>query len=327
MSIEELSGGSCLQEFLHLAPKSVRPLLMLAKGELGDIDFGDTSYCPVAWGSRDSAGTPNGLLVAEIWPESDPKPDYPLAKAVDIRSLFVARHSRNQGVAKSLIGALCSSCSRWPGTAINIVFPKDQPSSLFLEKLTDQSEGWRPNKSIYYVTIEDCLSLYGFYKRCDFVGKRKGSKYGFFIEPLTKNTLDEVQLMAEKSSLDAWAMPSSIEEEILFDYSRSLRVGGELIGWLLCTGERPDYLFYRSGWVFPYWQDKGCLPALIASICGQAHFQSFDQNLDCNSMKPFERACFEFDSINLPMVRFSEKNLVPIASSVICTVDKELILL
>ena len=327
MSIEELSGGSCLQEFLHLAPKSVRPLLMLAKGELGDIDFGDTSYCPVAWGSRDSAGTPNGLLVAEIWPESEPKPDYPLAKAVDIRSLFVARHSRNQGVAKSLIGALCSSCSRWPGTAINIVFPKDQPSSLFLEKLTDQSEGWRPNKSIYYVTIEDCLSLYGFYKRCDFVGKRKGGKYGFLIEPLTKNTLDEVQLMAEESSLEAWACPESIDEEILLNYSRSLRVGGELIGWLLCTGERPDYLFYRSGWVFPYWQDKGCLPALIASICGQAHFQSFDQNLDCNSMKPFERACFEFDSINLPMARFSEKNLVPIASSVICTVDKELILL
>ena len=227
MRIEELSGSSCLQEFLHLAPKSVRSLLMLAKGELGDIDFGIISHCPVAWGSRDTAGKPNGLLIAEIWPESEPKPDHPLAKSVDIRSLFVARHSRNQGIAKSLIGALCSCCSRWPGTAVNIVFPKGQPSSLFLEKLTDQSEGWKSNKSIYYVIIEDCLSLYGFHKRCDFVGKRKGNKYGFLVEPLTKNTLEEVQLIAEKSSLDAWAWPSSIEEEILLDYSRSLRVGGE----------------------------------------------------------------------------------------------------
>ena len=95
--------------------------------------------------------------------------------------------------------------------------------------------------------------------------------------------------MAEESSLEAWACPESIDEEILLDYSRSLRVG-VLIGWLLCTGEPPDYLFYRSGWVFPIGKAR-LLASFNCQYLWAAHFQSFDQNLDCNSMKPFERAC------------------------------------
>ena len=52
---------------LHLAPKSVRPLLMLAKGELGDIDFGDIALLS-GLGLRDSAGMPTAFWLLKSGP-------------------------------------------------------------------------------------------------------------------------------------------------------------------------------------------------------------------------------------------------------------------
>ena len=327
MNIVELIASNHLREYLHLAPKSVRPLLTLSRVALKKFDFDGSPYLPVAFGSRDSAGKPNGLLVAEIRLDSNQIVSFPLAKSVDVRSLYVDKFSRNQGIAKSLIDALCCECSQWPGTSINIVYPKDQVSSPFLEKLTDQSKGWKSNKSIYYVTIDDCQPLYDFVRRCDNVGKRQAKKFNFVVEPLSDYALDEIQLTAEKSMLETWTLPSNLDDFILPSYSRTLRIGGDLIGWFLCTEQPPNCLFYRAGWVFPDWQNKGGLLALIASICDQAHFKDFDEAEEVNSMNPYSSACFEFDSVNLPMVKFSENQLIPRASSVICTIDKELTLL
>ena len=326
MNIVELIASNHLREYLHLAPKSVRPLLTLSRVALKKFDFDSSPYLPVAFGSRDSAGKPNGLLVAEVRLDSDRIDDFPLAKLVDIRSLYVDKLSRNQGIAKSLIDALCCECSQWPGTSINIVFPKDQSSSPFLERLTDQSKGWKSNKSIYYVTVDNYRLLYDFVRRCDNVGARQARKFNFLIEPLSEYALDEIQLMAEKNMLEAWTLPSSIDDYILLNYSRTLRIGSDLIGWFLCTEQPPNCLFYRAGWVFPDWQNRGGLIALIASICNQAHFKDFDGAGEINGMNPYSSACFEFDSINLPMVKFSENQLIPMASSVICTIDKELTL-
>ena len=224
MNIKELISARDLSEFLHLAPKSIRPLLILPRVQIIEFDSFKKSYMPVALGSRDSTGKPNGLLVAEVCLDNDQN-DVSLAKLVDIKSLYVDKLFRNQRIAENLINALCDKCSKWPNTSINIIFPKNQASSSFLEKLTDQSKGWKSNKTINYVTIDDCQLLHSFVKRCDNVGLRLIKKFNLAVECLSDSDLDEIQLTAEKNMLEAWTLPSSINDFILPKYSRTLRIG------------------------------------------------------------------------------------------------------
>lgn len=304
-------------DFIGLTSKEIKPNLL----RLGHFDAKKSGCNPsnslvLAWGSRDLAGIPNGLLVAKAWEKNDNKN----AKDIEILSLYVKHNHRSQGIAGSLISAMIRDCSRWAGSSISLVYPLETRSTPFLESLTSEAKGWESSETrLCSTTIEAYDAAQDFVERCNKIGTYQTIKHALTITPITHDSLNKIQTITEEKELASWTCPSNAQQEILLERSRVLELKDDVIGWLLCTGKIGDHLFYRAGWVFDDWQSKGCLPAMIASVAKDAHFGEAHPNVQKGSMTPFPKAYFEFDVENEPMKHFSERNLLPISSSIIYT--------
>ena len=317
MTISRLFVDNGGLDFKGLISKELKlNLLRLGYFDERKSECNPTNSRAMAWGSRDPKGIPNGLLVAEAWEEDDKNN----SKDIEILSLYVKRNHRRQGIAGTLINTMIRDCSRWAGSSISLAYPLETESTPFLESLTSAAQGWKPSKSrLCSTTIQAYDAAKDFVERCNKIGEYQTIKHGLTITPITDDSLNNIQTIAEEKELESWTWPSKTQRKILLERSRVLESKGDIIGWLLCSGKIGDHLFYRAGWVFDDWQSRGCLPAMIASVAKDAHFGEAHPNVKEGRMTPFPKAYFEFDIENEPMKHFSEKNLLPISSSIIYT--------
>jgi len=322
MTISRLFVDNGGFDFFGLTSKEIKPdLLRLGYFDVKKSGRNPTNSLILAWGSRDPAGIPNGLLVAEAKEQGDKKN----AKDIEILSLYVKRNHRRQGIAGSLINTMIRDCSRWAGSSISLIYPLETESTPFLETLTSEAKGWEPSKTrLCSTTIEAYDAAQDFVERCNKIGKYQIIKHALTIAPITGDSLKKIQTIAEEKELASWTCPSSAQQEILLERSRVLEIKDDVIGWLLCTGKIGDHLFYRAGWVFDDWQSRGCLPAMIASVAKDAHFGEAHPMVEEGRMTPFPKVFFEFEMNNEPMKHFSKRNLLPIASSIIYTKQRSI---
>ena len=317
MTISRLFIDNGAIDFRNLTSQGLKTHLLRLGGTNGvNSDTKPTKHLALAWGSRDPSGNPNGLLIAQAWNKDDQNE----AKEIEILSLYVPRAHRRQGVARALINTMIRDCSKWEGSLIKLVYPEEMESTPYIESMTSEAQGWKLSTSrLCCTTLEARDPVHTFVNRCGKIGERQILKLGLTISPLQQDTLRNIQTIAEEKNLEPWAWPSNIQGEVLLERSRILKIKDHVIGWLLCTGQIGNHLFYRAGWVFDDWQSKGCLPAMIASVAKDAHFGEVHPMVEEGRMTPFPKAYFEFDIENEPMKHFSEKNLLPISSSIIYT--------
>ena len=211
--------------------------------------------------------------------------------------------------------ALEQGCS-----GVHIGWPREGHYGGFVRQLTSSRE-WSQLPGKVVVRLSDVERVGPLLSRLERSVERKMSGAQWRIEPYQECDVAEWQDRIRFSRQNFLGVPWDPDDlsyswEPSIPYSRVLKNGETIIGWLICHFLADDTLRYGKLWVDPSWEQSGAPLALLCSVMRAAHFQPrSSSSSQVATGYPIPKGCFISHPSNRKLHRLMIQKFKPVCDS------------
>jgi GNAT superfamily N-acetyltransferase len=199
-------------------------------------------------------GQPVGLALGKVFLKGD---------TGQVLSLYVDSTFRNKRMGTALMQKVEAELKKKHCDNLTLGFKADELELLSLKKLLDKC-GWEPPKIQgynYQTTVEH------FFKDLPWARRSREFPYRSYIFPWKDLTKEEKQKLEEEEGPDSWketgTSPFFFGGTFEPQTSLGLRVGGDVVGWIINHQIKPDEILYGSYFVRPRFRGRGLSISLL----------------------------------------------------------------
>ena len=205
---------------------------------------------------------------------------------------------------------------------ITLTTPSEGKYHKFIDELLAVYHGWRVRQGKIVAHLSRCQKTYQLLQRLEHVAERSCRSETWMIDSYPTD-LEAMKSRIDRSRANGWGIPWDPSDQgcdwsPAWEFSRVVRSGDEIVGWLICHYVQPDLLRYGKLWMDPGWEASGAPLALLAQLIRKAHFPQHNdpsQSGFVASDPGIHRGCFISHSANTKLNRLMVKKFKPVADS------------
>jgi len=205
---------------------------------------------------------------------------------------------------------------------ITLTTPSEGKYHKFIDELLAAHQGWRLRQGKIVAHLSRCQQTYQLLQRLEHVAERSCRSEAWMIDSYPTD-LEAMKSRIDRSRANGWGIPwdpsdHGCDWSPAWDFSRVVRSGDEIVGWLICHYVQPDLLRYGKLWMDPGWEASGAPLALLAQLIRLAHFPRHNdpnQSGYVASDPGIHRGCFISHPNNTKLNRLMVNKFKPVADS------------
>ena len=205
---------------------------------------------------------------------------------------------------------------------VTLTTPSEGKYHKFIDELLAAHQGWRLRQGKIVAHLSRCQQTYQLLQRLEHVAERSCRSEGWTIDSYPTD-LAAMKSRIDRSRANGWGIPWDPSDQgcdwsPAWEFSRVVRSGDEIVGWLICHYVQPDLLRYGKLWMDPGWETSGAPLALLAQLIRQAHFPHHNNSNEFGfgaSHPGIHRGCFISHSNNTKLNRLMVNKFKPVADS------------
>ena len=205
---------------------------------------------------------------------------------------------------------------------VTLTTPSEGKYHKFIDELLAAHQGWRLRQGKIVAHLSRCQQTYQLLQRLEHVAERSCRSEAWMIDSYPTD-LEAMKSRIDRSRANGWGIPwdptdHGCDWSPAWDFSRVVRSGDEIVGWLICHYVQPDLLRYGKLWMDPGWEASGAPLALLAQLIRLAHFPRHNDPNQSGfdaSDPGIHRGCFISHPNNTKLNRLMVNKFKPIADS------------